>query len=247
MNLDVVFQYQKLSDSRLIKGTAIVVDLLRASTTIICAIKSGAKQVIPFPDAGDAVAIANRLGGERVLGGERGGVKIPGFDLGNSPLEYTPAAVANKTVLLSTTNGTGAIQAAAAARRLYIGALINRSAVAQAAARASQDIVIVCAARRATSPPTTPWPQAPSLRLCSPWTRILPWGISPCAPATYMKITGKAAWTRTSSSITAAWHSWASPTTWTSASGKTSRRGTHLPRRHHHGLTPSKEWPKPLL
>lgn len=145
MNLDVVFQYQKLSDSRLIKGTAIVVDLLRASTTIICAIMSGAKQVIPFPDAGDAVAIANRLGGERVLGGERGGVKIPGFGLGNSPLEYTPAAVANKTVLLSTTNGTGAIQAAAAARHLYIGALINRSAVALAAARAGQDIVIVCA------------------------------------------------------------------------------------------------------
>lgn len=145
MNLDVVFQYQKLSDSRLLKGTAIVVDLLRASTTIICAIQNGAQQVIPFRDAGDAVAIANRLGGERVLGGERDGVKIPGFDLGNSPLEYTPDAVANKTVLLSTTNGTSAIQAAAAARRLYIGALINRSAVARAAADAAQDITIVCA------------------------------------------------------------------------------------------------------
>ena len=129
-------------------GIAVVIDVLRASTTIATALAHGATAVVPRRSIDEArAAVAERPGG--LLGGERGGVKIAGFDLGNSPLEYTADRVAGRAVVITTTNGTAALAACRAAEVL-VGAVVNRSAVVTAArrlaaARGSAAIHLVCA------------------------------------------------------------------------------------------------------
>ena len=146
MKIDVLPVFGKLTDAQLHDTTVIVVDVLRATTSMICALNGGAIKVVPTVDPGDAVALASRLGvRECVLGGERGGIKINGFDLGNSPTEYLGRTVKNKTVIVSTTNGTGALHSVKSAERILIGAMINRMAVAKAAAAEGENVLIVCA------------------------------------------------------------------------------------------------------
>ncbi|MGI9178775.1 MAG: 2-phosphosulfolactate phosphatase, partial [Pirellulales bacterium] len=80
--------------------------------------------------------------------GERRGIRIPGFDLGNSPLEYTAARVSGRTVVITTTNGTAALHAARGAREILVGAIVNRAAVAAAVRRLAADsaeVHLVCA------------------------------------------------------------------------------------------------------
>ncbi len=126
--------------------TVVVVDVLRATTCMVEALQNGANQVIPARDPGEAMAFAGHLGRkESLLTGERGGLRMPDFDLGNSPLEFTAQVVKNKAVVISTTNGTAAIHAARNASRLYIGCMRNRTAVARAAANDGQDITLLCA------------------------------------------------------------------------------------------------------
>ncbi len=126
--------------------TVIVVDVLRATTCMVEALQNGASQVIPARDPGEAMAFAGHLGRkESLLTGERGGLRMPDFDLGNSPLEFKPQVVKNKTVVISTTNGTAAIHAARNASKLFIGCMRNRTAAARAAVKAGQDITLLCA------------------------------------------------------------------------------------------------------
>src|SRR5215471_15948471 len=88
-------------------GVAVVIDLLRATSTIVHALAAGAKAVVPCGEIDEAWQVAARSQpGSFVLGGERGGLKISGFDLGNSPSEYTREAVAGNRVIFTTTNGT---------------------------------------------------------------------------------------------------------------------------------------------
>ncbi|MBO4385363.1 MAG: 2-phosphosulfolactate phosphatase [Clostridia bacterium] len=146
MKIDVLPIFGKQKDAQLSETTVIVVDVLRATTCMISALNGGAVKVVPTVDAGDAVALASRLGArECVLGGERGGIKISGFDLGNSPAEYLSRTVRGKTVIVSTTNGTGALYSVRSADRILLGAMINRLAVAKAAAAEGRDVLIVCA------------------------------------------------------------------------------------------------------
>ena len=129
-------------------GIAVVIDVLRASTTMITAIARGAARVVPVADVAQARRVAEDLGRDALLGGERGGVKIDGFDLGNSPLEYTAARVAGRTVVITTTNGTAALAACRDARAILIGAIVNRAAVAAAIRRLARDgdhVHLVCA------------------------------------------------------------------------------------------------------
>src|SRR5262245_13937729 len=111
-------------------GMAVVIDVLRATSTIIHALAAGARSVVPCGEIEDArqMAIAAPRG-TVLLGGERGGLRIPGFDLGNSPAEYAHGTVAGKTIVITTTNGTRALVRAKEARRVLIGALCNQSAV----------------------------------------------------------------------------------------------------------------------
>lgn len=131
-------------------GIAIVIDVLRASTTIITALAGGADGVVTEADVDAARRSAGTLGTSAVLGGERGGLRIDGFDLGNSPAEYTADRVAGRTVVITTTNGTAALAACAPAREVLVGAFVNRSAVASAARRlgaacGTADVHLVCA------------------------------------------------------------------------------------------------------
>jgi 2-phosphosulfolactate phosphatase len=113
-------------------GTAVVIDVLRAGTTIVAALAAGAREVIPCLEVEDALKAAEQFPeGDFVLGGERGGMSIEGFHLGNSPTDYSPDAVAGKTVILTTTNGTRAMFHARQADEILIASLTNASAVAR--------------------------------------------------------------------------------------------------------------------
>ncbi len=122
---------------------AVVIDVLRASTTVVAALESGAAGVVPMRTVEAVRAYAAASPGV-VLGGERAAVRIDGFDLGNSPLEYTRDAVGKRVVALSTTNGTRAIEMAAKARRVLVGALVNRAAVVERLKADGRDVVLVC-------------------------------------------------------------------------------------------------------
>lgn len=126
-------------------ATVVVLDVLRATTTIIHALQAGAKEVIPCLEIEEARAKHAALpAGTAILGGERKGRPIEGFDLGNSPDEYTPATVGCKTLVFTTTNGTRAMQRCRQAKRVLIGALVNARNVALALS-AEENIHIVCA------------------------------------------------------------------------------------------------------
>ena len=112
-----------------------MIDVLRASTTMITALARGAGQILPAADVSEARRRAADIGAAAVLGGERGGTRIAGFDLGNSPAEYTADRVAGRTVVITTTNGTAALAACVATREVLVGAIVNRAAVAAAARR----------------------------------------------------------------------------------------------------------------
>lgn len=122
--------------------TAIVVDVLRATSTIAQALASGYRRVLCCAEVDQALELRARLG-EGVLAGERNALAIPGFDLGNSPRELIEPL--GETVILTTTNGTRAVVAAAAnAETVLVGSLLNLDAVA-AAARGGGDVEVVCA------------------------------------------------------------------------------------------------------
>lgn len=130
-----------------LKGRAVlVIDVLRASTTIVTALDHGARAVIPVSDMAEASRIAGHMEADlSVLGGERGGTRIDGYQLGNSPLEYTPEAVQRRTVVLNTTNGTRAITRARLGAEVAIASFRNVSAAIRFLYEAPQDAVIVCA------------------------------------------------------------------------------------------------------
>lgn len=134
--------------SELAEAAVVVIDVLRATTVIAHALAAGAREVIPCLEVDEALRTAAGLPhGQAVLGGERGGLKIDGFDLGNSPDEYCRESVAGKTVVFTTTNGTKAMQHCRQARRAFLGSFVNAAAVVSAVKR--EPIVrLVCAGTR---------------------------------------------------------------------------------------------------
>jgi 2-phosphosulfolactate phosphatase len=130
-------------------GTALVVDVLRASTTVVTACAAGCRQIIPVGDT--ATALERRRGfadGTALLAGERDGEPIAGFDLGNSPLEYTAERVGGRTIILTTTNGTAAMMAAGAAAAAGVAALTNLGAAARWAAAQGRDVTVLCSGEK---------------------------------------------------------------------------------------------------
>ncbi len=140
----VHFLPELVDEGQLNGKTVVVIDVLRATTTITYALAAGATSVIPCLEVDEARQLRERFGNDAVLGGERGGVKIEGFDFGNSPSEYTAATVGGKTLIFSTTNGTRAMQTAVGARRVLLAAFVNLSAVCDRLAGEDR-IEIVCA------------------------------------------------------------------------------------------------------
>ncbi len=137
-----------VSSDDLAGSTVVAVDVLRATSTIVHALGNGAAAVRVCLEIDEACHLAAKLktaqGLDVLLGGERGGKPIEGFDLGNSPEEYTAERVAEKTVIMTTTNGTRAIRHAARANRILVGAFSNLSATCHGLIGLEQ-IDIVCA------------------------------------------------------------------------------------------------------
>jgi 2-phosphosulfolactate phosphatase len=144
-----IYAYAKTEIARpedLAGGLAVVVDVLRASTTICAALGAGAREVAPCLEVAEASALARSLGpAAAVSGGERAGRRVESLSLGNSPGEYTPGAVAGKTVALSTTNGTRALLWSRHAERIFVGALVNVSALCRVLRADGRDVHLICA------------------------------------------------------------------------------------------------------
>ena len=153
MKLDVVFTPTGLASQEVQGRTVFVIDILRATTTMCAALHSGARAVIPVASAEEALRLAQNLGSEDVLlAGERQAVRIPGFHLGNSPLEMTDTVVKGKTLVMTTTNGTRALLACQGAAAVYPACAGNLSLAAEKARDAMESgrrPLIVCAGRKA--------------------------------------------------------------------------------------------------
>jgi 2-phosphosulfolactate phosphatase len=144
MSVRVFLSWRLIEAEALPGATAVVIDLLRASTTIVYALGAGARCVVPCEEVEEARLVAERVPpSERVLGGERKSVLIPGFDLGNSPRDYTRERVGGKTVIFTTTNGTRALRASAGAARVVVGCFANFAAMVRAV-RGAEKVVVCC-------------------------------------------------------------------------------------------------------
>jgi len=151
MKIDVYFTPLGLNAGDLTGRGVVVIDVLRATSSIVTALSSGAKAVVPAATSEEAVRLTANLEKDGiVLAGERRMVKIDGFGLGNSPREMTPEAVRGKTMFLATTNGTPALVAAQGGDPVLVAAALNFSAVAERARAVFADrgdLVIICAGR----------------------------------------------------------------------------------------------------
>ena len=149
MKIDVYFSPAQVDEMQLRDKNVIVIDVLRASTTIVTALNNGAREIIPVGSIESAVKVSGNLFGDVVLrGGERNGKIITGFNLGNSPSEYTEEAVKGKSIIFCTTNGSSAMVKAKYAKRMAVGGFINVSLVADFIRQAGEDFSIVCAGEK---------------------------------------------------------------------------------------------------
>ena len=127
-----VYHTPELTPASEVPDCAIAVDVLRATTTIATALNAGAEAVQVFSDIEKLMQVSEEwLPEKRLRAGERGGAKVAGSDLGNSPLDCTPEVVRGRRLFISTTNGTRALQRVEAAPAVLAAAFINRQAVVQ--------------------------------------------------------------------------------------------------------------------
>ncbi|MEO8578420.1 MAG: 2-phosphosulfolactate phosphatase, partial [Gemmatimonadales bacterium] len=129
MKIDVYMSPREISPGDMQGKVVAVIDVLRASTCIAAALANGARSVVPAEDVDEAITRSKQFEHTKVrLAGERKMQPIPGFDMGNSPREFTKDAVEGKTVLMSTTNGTSAVLAVQGGRDVVIASYVNFSA-----------------------------------------------------------------------------------------------------------------------
>ena len=152
--IDLLFspaEYARLPEADLSTTTCVVFDILRATTTMTTALANGAKALIPVAEIEEAVAW-RRKDASILLAGERGGLRITAglsggfeFDLGNSPREFTAPRVAGRTIAITTTNGTRALRACAAAEHVWVGSFLGLSALVNRLKREQpRHLLLVC-------------------------------------------------------------------------------------------------------
>lgn len=146
MRISVHFSPEEVDRSRLAGAAAVVIDVVRATSCIVEAVANGARAVHPVLSVEEAFTLRGSLGADTLLCGERRGLRIDGFDLGNSPAEFSRAIVAGKRLVMTTTNGTRAFAAAAAADHVFTASFQNQSAVV-AALPGDGSVVVVCAGK----------------------------------------------------------------------------------------------------
>lgn len=146
VNIDVVISANHINEEYLKDKIVVVIDILRATSVITTAINNGAREVIPILTVEEAFRKKEELsaiGVEALLGGERNALKIDGFDFTNSPLEYTKEKVNGKTIILTTTNGTRAINLSKKAKKILIGSMLNAQALVDELKNEKEDIIFV--------------------------------------------------------------------------------------------------------
>jgi 2-phosphosulfolactate phosphatase len=143
--LDICFSPELLPLYSLEGKTAVIVDVLRASSTIVTALSAGVTHVFPVATLAECANLGAKTG--CLTAAERDGRPAEGFHLGNSPFEYLDPArpVAGHALALSTTNGTQALQQSLAAANVVVGSFLNLAAVADFARRQQGDVLVVCA------------------------------------------------------------------------------------------------------
>ena len=137
-------QWRTLPADRLQFSACAVIDVIRATTTIVTALAHGAVDVLPVADVGDAFAEKARHP-DSLLAGERGGQPLPGFDLGNSPEDFTPELMSGRRIILTTTNGTQALAACTGARAVITACFANLDAAANRLRELGPPWIILCA------------------------------------------------------------------------------------------------------
>ncbi|SFC68482.1 2-phosphosulfolactate phosphatase family protein [Clostridium uliginosum] len=144
MKIDVIISANHIDENKIKDKIVVVIDMFRATSVITAAINNGCKAVIPYLTIEETLEASKKFNkGEYLLGGERNAVRIENFDLSNSPLEYTRNMVNDKTVLMTTTNGTRALTKSLGAKRIFVAAMINGEAVAEKLININEDVVIV--------------------------------------------------------------------------------------------------------
>ena len=143
MRLDVLLLPRELAVRPRPELCAVVVDVLRATTSIVVAFQHGCRSILPVASAEEAQR-ARAAAPAAILAGEHGGQCIPGFDLGNSPREFSRDVVGGRDVILTTSNGTKTLRAVGGGRAVAIGAFQNRSAVGDWIVARGADSLIVC-------------------------------------------------------------------------------------------------------
>lgn len=149
MRLDVFFTPNQVRPAETAGRLVLIVDVLRASTTVATALGNGARTVIPVEGADEVIFRSKEFARSQILlAGEQKMYPIAGFDIGNSPQAFTPAVVEGKTILITTTNGTRTLLGVQNARDIVIASYVNFSAVLalmKVAASSNTDIAIICA------------------------------------------------------------------------------------------------------
>ena len=147
--LETLFIPEEIKNTELAGKLVVIIDVLRASSTIVTALANGCRGFIPILSPDKAKKKAQEFEKERVLlGGEREGIKIEGFDLGNSPREYKKEVAKGKTIIFSTTNGVKTLEMVKGAHRIIIGSFLNLQAVCDYCTNYKGDISIICAGRK---------------------------------------------------------------------------------------------------
>jgi len=145
-NLETLFIPEEIKNTELTGKLVVVIDVLRASSTIVTALANGCQGFIPILSPEQAKEEAQRFEKKRILlGGERKGKKIKGFNLGNSPRKYKREVVKDKTIIFSTTNGVKTLEMVKNAHRIIIGSFLNLQAVCNYCIDYKGDILIICA------------------------------------------------------------------------------------------------------
>lgn len=148
MEVDVAFLPGEVEHRNLTGWRVVAIDVLRATTTAVTALGNGARAIRPVLEPPDAISERARFPkGTCLLGGERRGLPIEGFDLGNSPREYDPVTVRGKTIVLTTSNGTRLLHAARTASEVLLGAVVNAKAVASLLLEDEGPVLLACAGR----------------------------------------------------------------------------------------------------
>lgn len=144
MKVDIIFTADEVSQEKTEGKICVVIDVLRATSVMITALHNGAEKIFPFKDIKIIQERCENLK-NIIKCGERNALKIDGFDLGNSPLEFTKEKVFGKDIYMSTTNGTKAVENSLSAEKIIICSFLNIKSVSKKLLEYKKDVVIVCA------------------------------------------------------------------------------------------------------